>query len=288
MAEEVEVDQEVYDELIAAGKSERIARAKAKAAAMRKKKAAAGEQMGPREASAPQAAAPKAKAAAGADAAEGGAVATKSRSGDGNGAGNGALTPQERQARVAAALQQKGGGGGPQPGRSTKLGGQDHTHRLLAMVPPTGIQQIRGKQDDKVYTWPHLITAEFVCLMAVTAVTTVFSALVNAPLGDLANANLTPDPSKAPWYFMGLQEMLRYLHPMVAGVTLPTVFLVGLMAFPFMDKNPSVRPENRKTAYTIFTFFLVFWAVLTMAGSFFRGPGFNWVWPWVDGLWFTL
>jgi hypothetical protein len=287
MAEEVEVDQEVYDELIAAGKSERIARAKAKAAAMRKKKAAAGEQMGPREASAPRA---EAKAAAGAgdaaDADKGGAVATKARSGDGNGAGNGALTPEERQARVAAALRQKGGG--PQPARSTKLGGQDHTHRLLAMVPPTGIQQIRGKQDDKVYTWPHLITAEFVCLMAVTAVTTVFSALVNAPLGDLANANLTPDPSKAPWYFMGLQEMLRYLHPMVAGVTLPTVFLVGLMAFPFMDKNPSVRPENRKTAYVIFTFFLVFWAVLTMAGSFFRGPGFNWVWPWVDGLWFTL
>jgi menaquinol-cytochrome c reductase cytochrome b/c subunit len=124
--------------------------------------------------------------------------------------------------------------------------------------------------------------------MALTAGLTIFSALVSAPLGELANPNLTPNPSKAPWYFMGLQELLRYFHPMVAGVTLPTIFLVGFVALPYLDKNPSVRPENRKTAYMMFTFYMVFWGVLTIIGSFFRGPGFNWVWPWVDGLWFTL
>jgi menaquinol-cytochrome c reductase cytochrome b/c subunit len=131
MAEEVEIDQEVYDKLIAEGKSERIARAKAKAAAVRAKKAAAGEQLGPRESSgeAPAKKAQPAKAEAGAGAAAGGGVATKERSG--------ALTPEERQARVAAALERKGGPKA-QTRPATKLAGQDHTHRLLAMVPPTG------------------------------------------------------------------------------------------------------------------------------------------------------
>src|SRR5690606_21948119 len=100
-----------------------------------------------------------------------------------------------------------------------------------------------------------------------------------APLRELASANVTPNPSKAPWYFLGLQELLRYFYPMVAGVTIPGVVgLIGLMAWPYIDKNPSVRPENRKFAYVIFTFFLVGSAVLTMVGSFFRGPGFNWTW----------
>jgi menaquinol-cytochrome c reductase cytochrome b/c subunit len=284
MAEEVEIDQAVYDKLIAEGKSERIARAKAKAAAVRAKKAAAGEQVGPREASAKPA--PKAKAEAGAGAAGGGArggVATAAR----GGGAPGALTPEERQARVAAALERKGGAKA-QPRPASALAGQAHTHRLLAMVPPSGIQQIRGKQEDKVYTWPHLISAEFVCLMTVTAGLLIFSAVVSAPLGELANPNVTPNPSKAPWYFMGLQELLRYFHPMVAGVTLPTIFLVGFVILPYVDKNPSVKPENRKTAFMVFTFYMVFWGVLTIVGSFFRGPGFNWVWPWVDGLWFVL
>jgi quinol-cytochrome oxidoreductase complex cytochrome b subunit len=157
------------------------------------------------------------------------------------------------------------------------------------MVPPTGIQQIRGKQDDKAYTWPHLITAEFVCLMALTAFLTLFSAFAPAPLRELANPNVTPNPSKAPWYFLGLQEMLRYWHPMVSGVMLPLVWgPLGLMALPFLDRNPSMRPNNRKFAYMMFTMFLVGSAVLTIAGSFFRGPGFNWTWPWTDGIWFTL
>jgi menaquinol-cytochrome c reductase cytochrome b/c subunit len=280
MAEEVEIDQKVYDELIAAGKSDRIARAKAKAAAVRARKAAAGEAVGPRE-GAPAADRPAAATAAGEEKVAAG-VAAKERT------GTGVLTPEERQARVQAALAAKGRGGAQRRTGDARFAGQTHTHRLLAMVPPTGIQQIRGKQDDKVYTWPHLIAAEFTALMVMTVFLTVFAALVQAPLLDLANANETPNPSKAPWYFMGLQELLRYFHPMVAGVTIPTIGIVVSIMLPYIDRNPSVRPENRKLAFVAFTFAMVFNGVLVIVGSFFRGPGFNWVWPWVDGLWFQL
>ena len=287
MAEEVEMDQKVYDELIAQGKSERIARAKAKSAAVRAKKEAAGETLGPREASA-AAPAPAAAAAAGGGAAGAAApaagVATAER-----GVATGGMTPEERQKRVAAALAAKGNGNAGAAPTETKFADQAHTHRLLAMVPPAGIQQIRAKQEDKVYTWPHLISAEFVALLACTALLTVLSTLPAFPLRELANPNVTPNPSKAPWYFLGLQELLRYFHPMVAGVTIPGIVgLLGLMTIPYLDKNPSVRPENRKTAFTLMTFFLLGSAMMTMVGSFFRGPGFNWVWPWIDGLFFEL
>ncbi len=294
MAEEVEIDQKVYDELIAAGKSERIARAKAKAATVRAQKVAAGETVGPREKTeapaAAQAEAPAAAAAAGGApaAGDGGGVATRERTGV---ASPGGLTPEERQRRVAAALAQKGNGAGTRTngrGGDTKFANQEHTHRLLAMVPPDGIQQIRGKQEDKVYVWPHLISSEFIAILAWTVGVMVFSAIVAAPLRELANPNLTPNPSKAPWYFLGLQEMLRYFHPMIAGVTIPTVGIVLGMALPYFDRNPSIKPENRKFAYAAFTFFLLFAAITAMAGSFFRGQGFEWIWPWVDNLYFEL
>jgi menaquinol-cytochrome c reductase cytochrome b/c subunit len=163
-----------------------------------------------------------------------------------------------------------------------------HTHRMLALVPPSGIQQVKTTQDDKVYTWPHLLLVEFVALLAVGAVVLLASFFLDAPLGSLANANEVPAINKAPWYFMGLQELLRYFHPMVAGVTMPGVVIVVLMAAPYVDKNPSAQPENRKVANMAFTFFLVFWAVLVIIGSFIRGAGYEWVWPWVSGLGFVL
>jgi quinol---cytochrome c reductase cytochrome c subunit, bacillus type len=290
VAEEVEMDQQVYDELIAAGKSERIARAKAKAATVRAQKVAAGETVGPREkAEAPAGAAaaaeaPAAAAAAAGDGGTAGGVATRERTGVGG------LTPEERQRRVAAALAQRGNGGATRTdGRGdTKFANQEHTHRLLAMVPPDGIQQIRGKQEDKVYVWPHLISSEFIAILAWTVGLLIFSAIVAAPLRELANPNLTPNPSKAPWYFLGLQELLRSFHPMIAGVTIPTIGIVLGMALPFFDKNPSIKPENRKFAYAAFTFFLVFSAILAIIGSFFRGQQFAWIWPWVDNLYFEL
>jgi quinol-cytochrome oxidoreductase complex cytochrome b subunit len=125
-------------------------------------------------------------------------------------------------------------------------------------------------------------------MMILLVLLTAFSTLVNAPLRELANPNLTPNPSKAPWYFLGLQELLRYFHPQIAGVIIPTLILVGLAAVPYVDRNPSNRPGDRKLAIMLFTMLFMFGATLTIIGSFFRGPGFNWVWPWAQGLFFEL
>ena len=95
---------------------------------------------------------------------------------------------------------------------------------------------------------------------------------INAPLRELANANLTPNPSKAPWYFLGLQELLRYFHPMVAGITIPTFILIGLAAIPYMDRNPSNKPGDRRIALTLFTILFMFGAVLTIIGRSSAAP----------------
>ncbi len=167
-------------------------------------------------------------------------------------------------------------------------GPEGHTQRLLTVVKAGSIQDVKARPTDKVHTWPHLLVGEFVASLAVTAFLLVFSAFVNAPLLTLANFNLTPNPSKAPWYFLGLQELLALFHPMVAGVTIPGIGMFALILAPFTDRNPSNRPEDRKFAISLFTIFLMFWAVLVLMGSFFRGPGFNFVFPWTDGLFFEL
>jgi hypothetical protein len=163
-----------------------------------------------------------------------------------------------------------------------------HTQRLLTVVKSGSIQDVKAVPQDKVHVWPHLLGIEFVAALACTAFTLVFSVFVNAPLLELANFNETPNPSKAPWYFLGLQELLTMFHPMVAGVTIPGLGLVGLILAPYTDRNPSNKPEDRKFAISLFTIFLMFWAVLVMIGSFFRGPGQNFVFPWNAGLFFEL
>jgi len=163
-----------------------------------------------------------------------------------------------------------------------------HTQRLLTVVKSGSIQDVKAVPVDKVHTWPHLLGPEFVASLACTAFLFVFSWFVNAPLLQAANFNQTPNPSKAPWYFLGLQELLTMFHPMIAGVTIPGVALIALMLAPYMDRNPSTKPEDRKFLTSIFTVHLMFWAVLVIIGSFFRGPGFNFVFPWVDGIFFDL
>ena len=163
-----------------------------------------------------------------------------------------------------------------------------HTQRLLTVVKSGSIQDVKSKPQDKVHVWPHLIVAEFVAALSCTAFLLFFSWFVNAPLLELANFNKTPNPSKAPWYFLGLQELLTMFHPMVAGVTIPGMGIFLLILSPYMDKNPSNKPEDRKFAISLMTLFLMFWAVLVIIGSFFRGPGFNFTLPWIDGLFFEL
>jgi menaquinol-cytochrome c reductase cytochrome b/c subunit len=287
MADDIQPDQETYDRLIAAGESERTARAKAKSVAVRKARGANraslqgdGQAAAPAAAAAaepepaPAAVATAAPPAAAAPAQAPAAPAARPAAAPGNG---GRLTPEERAARVAAAVATKG-----LPGQAGAAARQGETHRLLAMVPPEGIQRAEARQEDKVNVWPHLLLREAVAAFAMFAFVTVFSVVVNAPLRELANSNLTPNPSKAPWYFLGLQELLRYFHPMVAGVTIPGIALLVLMATPYFDKNPSMRPENRKLAILMFTMFMMFWSILVLSGSFFRGPSFEWVWPWTQ------
>ena len=174
---------------------------------------------------------------------------------------------------------------GPLP---TMTGPAGHTQRLLTVVKAGSIQDIKAKPLDKVHTWPHLLIVEFGSALFITAFLTIFSVFVNAPLLRLADVNATPNPSKAPWYFLGLQELLTMFHPMVAGVTIPGIGLFVLILAPYIDKNPDNRPEARKFAITVFTVFMMFWAVLTIIGSFFRGPGFNFVFPWAEGIFFDL
>jgi hypothetical protein len=168
------------------------------------------------------------------------------------------------------------------------VGPGGHTQRLLTVVKSGSIQDVKATPQDKVHVWPHLLVVEFVAALACTAFLLIFSIFVNAPLLELSNPNQTPNPSKAPWYFLGLQELLKWFHPMVAGVLLPGMGLVALILAPYTDRNPSNKPEDRKFAISLFTLFLVFWAVLVLIGSFFRGPGFNFVFPWNNGLFFEL
>jgi menaquinol-cytochrome c reductase cytochrome b/c subunit len=162
------------------------------------------------------------------------------------------------------------------------------TQRLLTVVKAGAIQQVKSSPTDKVNVWPHLLAIEFVALMVVTAGLIIFSVFVDAPLLEFANFNEQPNPSKAPWYFLGLQELLSYFDPQVAGVIIPTFGAIGLALIPYIDKNPAVRPSDRKLAIMIFSFFLFGAAILTTYGSFFRGPGFNFSFPWVDGIFFDF
>ena len=161
------------------------------------------------------------------------------------------------------------------------------TQRLLTVVKARAIQNVKAEPQDKVNTWPHLVIAEFTALLAMTAFLLILSVILQAPLLEPANFNATPNPSKAPWYFLGLQELLSYFDPQIAGVTVPTlVGLIGFMMIPYADKNPSNKPSDRKFAIMLYTLFLTGSAVLTIIGVLFRGQGFNWSYPWNDGVFF--
>ncbi len=161
------------------------------------------------------------------------------------------------------------------------------TQRLLTVVKSRAIQNVKAEPTDKVNTWPHLMLMEFGALLAITGLLVIMSVIIHSPLLEPANFNATPNPSKAPWYFLGLQELLSYFDPQIAGVTVPTIVgLVGFMAIPYVDKNPSTRPTDRKFAILLYSIFLAGSATLTIIGVLFRGQGFNFTYPWVDGVFF--
>ncbi|HWC70933.1 MAG TPA: menaquinol-cytochrome c reductase cytochrome b subunit [Actinomycetota bacterium] len=281
--EDTPLDQGVFDSTLEAelakGTDRRVAEGRARSAAVRAYRAANPDEAAKHEAAA---AAPAAAAAGDGGGAAAPAAAAAAAPAAGSPAGApvavaaAAVTTPVREAPLPT-------GNVPTP----KKGAADK-HRLLALVPPEGIQRVEREQGDRVNVWPHLLIEEFVAMFIMLAGLTLFSTFINAPLRELANPNLTPNPSKAPWYFLGLQELLRYFHPMVAGITIPTFILVGLAAIPYVDRNPSNKPGDRKIAITMFTILFMFGGVLTIIGSFFRGPGYNWVWPWAQGVFFEL
>jgi hypothetical protein len=270
-----EVFEQVLADETAKGSSPAVAQARAKAARVRASR-------GAKDPSKPDSATAPRQAPAGGDGEAKPAAAAEAKP-----AAAATAKPAAGAARPAAKA--AGGGGGAK--KAVGNGGPavpERVQRLLAVVKPEAIQKIERRPMDRVNVWPHLMAAEFVALLVVTAAVTFFSIAVDAPLRELSNFNQTPNPSKAPWYFLGLQELLRYFHPQVAGVTIPQVVIIILMAFPFIDRNPSTRPDDRKLAIVVFSFFMLSFAVLTTIGMFFRGPGFNWVYPWESGIFFEL
>jgi menaquinol-cytochrome c reductase cytochrome b/c subunit len=153
-------------------------------------------------------------------------------------------------------------------------------YRTLAVVKQEAVTRVEKQLEDSVFVWPHLLVREFMAAMLMTVMLTVVSIVVDAPLRGHANPNLTPSPAKAPWYFLGLQEELHYFPPVVAGVLLPGLVLTVLALTPYLDRNPSRAFADRKISITVFTMIALFFAVTVIEGSFFRGQGWSWVWPW--------
>jgi len=156
--------------------------------------------------------------------------------------------------------------------------------RVLGVVPgkpPGGDRKVLDEQDP-VMVWPHLLVRHGVAALVVMVTVLLVSLFFNAPLREIANPTNTPNPEKAPWYFAALQELLSHFHPMVAGVLVPGAIIIGLIALPYMDRNPQLAQRSRKVAVATFTVFLVVWIILTLIGFMFRGPNWGWVWPWIE------
>ena len=142
----------------------------------------------------------------------------------------------------------------------------------------------KSEAEDKVFTWPDLVFSELICMVVLTVVLVVWSIALQAPLEEPANTSVAPNPSKAPWYFLGLQEMLVYFDPWMAGVVLPGLIILGLMALPYIDTNPNGNGyytfKERKAEILAFMFgFLILWTELIVIGTFLRGPNWNFFGP---------
>ncbi len=142
----------------------------------------------------------------------------------------------------------------------------------------------KTESEDRIFTWPDLVFSEFICMVVLTVVMVVWSIVLQAPLEEPANLSVAPNPSKAPWYFLGLQEMLVYFDPWMAGVVLPSLIIVGLMAIPYIDTNKNGNGyytfRERKAEVVLFLFgFVVLWSQLIVIGTFLRGPNWNFFGP---------
>ncbi|MCR4318807.1 MAG: cytochrome C, partial [Candidatus Brocadiaceae bacterium] len=162
-------------------------------------------------------------------------------------------------------------------------------YRALAFVKGESLAKEKDSHvsEDEIPTWPYLVRKEFLAAIIVTIILLVWSIALNAPLEDPSDPSVTPNPAKAPWYFLGLQEMLVYFDPWIAGVIFPSLIVMGLMAMPYIDINPKGNGyytfKERWFAILTFCFgFHILWILLIIVGVFMRGPGWLWFWPWQE------
>ena len=173
----------------------------------------------------------------------------------------------------------------PKPEESKDRG----RYRMLALIKGQTLAKEKDADisENELPTWPYLVRKEFLAAIICMIILIVWSVMLDAPLEELSDSTMTPNPAKAPWYFLGLQEMLVYFDPWIAGVVFPMLIVVGLMAIPYIDINPKGNGyytfRERKFAMLTFCFgFHVLWILLIIVGVFMRGPGWLWFWPWQE------
>jgi hypothetical protein len=146
------------------------------------------------------------------------------------------------------------------------------------------VRRTPDKREKNPHVWPDLPFLELMCAIAVTLALATWSLWLDAPLGEIATPSRTENPAKAPWYFVGLQEILVYFDPWFAGVVLPGVIILGLMAIPYLDHNPKGVGEYnfpaRRFAVVNFMFGYLLWMGAIVVGQFMRGPSWHFFWPW--------
>ncbi len=159
---------------------------------------------------------------------------------------------------------------------------QSKTYGLMEVVTGKPIFETVSpdEEEDTVFAYPYAFLRESIALMGTVVGLMVISILYHAPLEELANPAKTPNPAKAPWYFLGLQELVSH-SALVGGVVAPALMVLALLAVPYIDRNPSRRLRERKWALWLFSAFVVANLVLIIIGTFFRGPGWAFIPPWV-------
>ncbi len=148
---------------------------------------------------------------------------------------------------------------------------------------PAAPASLKKDADTSIPSYPALVYREFISALVVGVLLTIIAVVVQSPLQQQADPSMTPDPSKAPWYFLGLQELLSRVPPITAGVAFPTFVIAGLIVMPYLDRNPSRQPRDRKVGIILFTAFVVFSVAFALIGTFFRGLEWRWFWTGILG-----
>lgn len=171
----------------------------------------------------------------------------------------------------------------PRPGRAAVPVRTPRPRGTGPELAATPLVVRRREEEETVVTFPALVWKEFLAGLAAFIFLLGVSIQVNAPLLQRANTAITPNPAKAPWYFVGLQELLERFPPVMAGVAFPSFVIIFMILTPYLDRNPSRRPQDRKVAIALFTIYLCLAVSFVVIGVFFRGLAFNWDWTRILG-----